>query len=300
MTHRFVLLAAAAIALAGAAYAQEPQPRMVRIGPGGEGPPQPALPNTPENRRLILGRLAATLEQNYVFPEVAQHYAQALRAKTAAGGYDNLGDRLGETVTADLQAIHADRHIRFGPTGAGPRRMMRTPDAATAIGRSGWIADGVAYIDIGLFPGTEESVERFRAFLEAHRDARAVIFDIRNHHGGGPAEMNVIFSYLFPRETLLAGMDSRAGPERGGNRYHQAHALCASRPGHGAAPRASLPADLAPVRLRRRAFRARAEAHPPRHLDRRGDGRRKPFRPNGRFRRLCRLRAGRPHLRSGQ
>lgn len=223
MTNRFVLLAAAAIALGTAAYAQEPAPRMVRIGPGAEGPPTPALPDTPENRRLILGRLADALERDYVFPDVARQYARALRTKIAADGYDNLGDRLGETVTADLQAIHADRHIRFGPTGAaapsgaGPRRVMRMPDAATAIGRSGWIADGVAYLDIGLFPGTPEAVARFRAFMDEHRDARAIIFDIRNHRGGGPVEMNVIFSYLFPRETLLVGMDSRAAAERGGN-----------------------------------------------------------------------------------
>jgi hypothetical protein len=230
ITSRIVLLAAAAIVLTGFAGAQTPEPqrRIVRIGPGAEEPPQPALPDTPENRRLVLGRLADALEQNYVFPDVARRYAQALRTKTAAGDYDNLGDRLGATVTADLQAIHADRHIRFGQTGAaapagpGPRRVMRVPDASTAIGRSGWIADGVAYIDIGLFPGTPDAVERFRAFMESHRDARAVLFDIRNHRGGGPAEMNLIFSYLFPRETLLLGMDSRTAAERGGNQLADA------------------------------------------------------------------------------
>jgi hypothetical protein len=227
MTRRFILLAATAIAAAGIAYAQAPEPqrRMVRIGPGGEAPPAPALPDTEENRLIILGRLADTLERNYVFPDVARRYAQALRTKAAAGGYANLGERFGETVTADLQAVHADRHIRFGPTGAaapaggpGPRRVMRIPDASTAIARSGWIADGVAYVDIGLFPGTPDSVERFRAFMEAHKSARAIIFDIRGHRGGGLEEMDAIFSYLFPRDTLLVGMDTRSAAEReGGN-----------------------------------------------------------------------------------
>ena len=232
MTRHAILFAATAIALAGVAYAQEPQRRMVRVGPGAEGPPVPALPDTPENRRLILGRLADTLEQNYVFPDVARQYAQALRTKTAAGGYDDLGDRFGETVTADLQAIHADRHIRFGPTsaaaapaGAGPRRVMRMPDPSTAIGQSGWIAEGVAYIDIGMFPGTPEVVERFRAFMEAHKDARAIIFDIRGHRGGGLAEMNVIFPYLYSSETVLVGMDTRTAAEsRDGNPLAEADA----------------------------------------------------------------------------
>jgi hypothetical protein len=228
MTSRFALLAGAALAAAGVAYAQAPEPqrRMVRVGPGSEGPPAPALPDTEENRRIILGRLADTLEQNYVFPDAARRYAGALRTKAAAGGYANLGESFGETVTADLQAVHADRHIRFGPTGAaapgpggpGSRRVMRIPDASTAIARSGWIADGVAYVDIGLFPGTPDSVARFRAFMEAHKSARAVIFDIRGHRGGGPEEMDVIFSYLFARDTLLVGMDTRTAAEReGGN-----------------------------------------------------------------------------------
>jgi hypothetical protein len=248
MTSRVAISVATALAVTGVAYAQTPEPRRVmRHGPGSEAPPRPALPDTDANRRTILAELADTLDQNYVFPDFAHRYAAALRTKAAAGGYDNLGEAFGDTVTADLQAIHPDRHLRLGrtggaepagpgprrvmrvpgeagapagaapPPGATPRRVMRMPDPSTAIGQSGWIADGVAYIDIGMFPGTPEVVERFRAFLEAHKDARAIIFDIRGHRGGGLAEMNVIFPYLYPRETVLVGMDSRTAAEREGN-----------------------------------------------------------------------------------
>ncbi|HYJ53909.1 MAG TPA: S41 family peptidase [Allosphingosinicella sp.] len=247
MTSRVAISVATALAVTGVAYAQTPQPQVViRHGPPGGEAPRPALPDTDENRRTIVGQLADALDQNYVFPDFAHNYAAALRTKAAAGGYDNLGDAFGDTVTADLQAIHADRHLRLGPTGGaapsgpGPRRVMRTPgeagapppgaggptprrvmrmpDASSAIGQSGWIADGVAYIDIGLFPGSPEVVERFRAFMESHRDARAIVFDIRGHHGGGLAEMDAIFSYIYPRETLLVGMDTRTAAERqGGN-----------------------------------------------------------------------------------
>ncbi|TMJ20567.1 MAG: S41 family peptidase [Alphaproteobacteria bacterium] len=247
MIDRSALLIGTVLAAGGVACAQAPEPQIVgRHGPPGGEVPRPALPDTEENRRTIVGALADALERNYVFPDVALRYAQALRTKAAAGGYADLGDRFGETVTADLQAIHADRHVRFGPTGGpdaagpgprrvmmapgaagapppgpggpAPRRVMRRPDASSAIGQSGWIADGVAYIDIGLFPGTPETVERFRAFLEAHKDARAIIFDIRGHHGGGLADMDAIFSYIYPRETLLLGMDTRTAAERqGGN-----------------------------------------------------------------------------------
>jgi hypothetical protein len=216
MTSRIALLIGAALAGGGLAAAQTPAPQAAPAAPA------PSPPDTEARRAELVEQLAATLEANFVFPDIARRYAEALRAKAAAGGYANLGDRFGETVTADLQAIHPDRHLRFGPTGAaagagpGPRRVMRMPDASTAIGRSGWIADGVAYIDIGLFPGTSESVERFRAFMEEHKTARAIVFDIRGHRGGGLAEMDVIFSYLYPRDTILVGMDTRSAAERNG------------------------------------------------------------------------------------
>lgn len=213
MTGRFALFAAALLA-AGIAAAQAPQPAP-RAGTA------VAPPDTEAHRFDVVTRLAAALEENFVFPDVARRYASALRTKAAAGGYANLGDAFPEAVTADLQAIHPDRHLRLGrtgagPAGAGPRRVMRMPDASESIGESGWIADGVAYINLTLFPGDPRVVEQVRAFMAAHSDARAIIFDIRGHRGGGLAEMDVIFSYLFARETLLVGMDTRVAAERSG------------------------------------------------------------------------------------
>jgi len=216
VTSRILLLAGAVVAISSVALAQAPQPRPPAAAPA------PAPADTEAHRADIVSRLATTLEENFVFPEVGRRYAQALRTKAAAGGYANLADAFAETVTADLQAIHPDRHLRLGPTGArpnagpGPRRVMRMPDASESIRESGWIADGVAYIDLTLFPGDPAVVERIRAFMETHKEARAIIFDIRGHRGGGLAEMDVIFSYLFARETLLVGMDTRLAAERAG------------------------------------------------------------------------------------
>lgn len=212
MTSRFALLVTGLLAAGIAAAQVQPQ-----------GTPAPSVPDTEAHRAEVVARLANALEENFVFPDVARRYAQALRTKAAAGGYANLGDAFPEIVTADLQAIHADRHLRLGRTGArpdgagpGPRRVMRMPDASESIGESGWIGDGVAYINLTLFPGDPRIVEQVRAFMAAHSNARAIIFDIRGHRGGGLAEMDVIFSYLFARETLLVGMDTRVAAERSG------------------------------------------------------------------------------------
>jgi len=229
----------------------------------------PATPRATEDpssdeaqRREVVEQLAVLLEDSYVFPDVARRYAARLRQRAAAGDYANLGDRFAETLEAELQAIHPDRHLRVGPAnllgggprimrrppasesaspapgapvrrilpagstatpapaGAAPRRVMRMPDPASAVGRSGWIAPGVAYIELGLFPGTPESLSRIRSFLDTHRDAHAVIFDIRAHRGGGLAEMDLLFGRLFARETELLAMDTRrAVADRGGEPY---------------------------------------------------------------------------------
>jgi hypothetical protein len=229
---KLLTFVATALATAGVAIAQTPQPQ-----PPTESTFLPLPPESEADRAAVIDRLATELEENFVLPEVARRYAQALRAKAANGGYDNLGARFAETIQNDLQAIHPDRHLRVGRTGearsgsgpvmvpgrvvrtpgsgeapadaGAPRRMMRMPDPSTAIGRSGWIADGVAYIELNLFPGAPETVERIGTLLDGYRSARALILDIRNHRGGGPAEMNAIFSRIFARETPLVGMDTR-------------------------------------------------------------------------------------------
>jgi hypothetical protein len=231
------LLAAAALASAGVALAQAPQPPARADAPA----PAPLPPESEADRAAVVDRLATLLEENFVFPDVARRYAAALRTKAAQGGYANLGDTFADTIVADLQAIHPDRHLRVGRGGAGmsgpqqvrrvpgggaapggqagspagePRRAMRMPDPSTAIGRSGWIADGVAYLELGLFPGAPETLERIARFLDEHQGARAIIFDIRGHRGGGLAEMDVIFSRLFARETALVAMDTRLAVEQ--------------------------------------------------------------------------------------
>jgi C-terminal processing protease CtpA/Prc len=76
------------------------------------------------------------------------------------------------------------------------------------------LAPGIAYIRFGGFPGAPETVEAARRFMEENAGARTIIFDIRTHRGGGLAEMDAMFPYLFGKETALVRMDTRASVER--------------------------------------------------------------------------------------
>ena len=192
----------------------------------------PAAPIAADEARATVEDLARTLEANYVFPDVARKYAAALRAKAAAGGYDGLGSAgaFAELVTADLRAVSPDNHLRLhlapsGGGGAGPgpvlvRRPAGAPSAAgprrrEAIEEARWLAPGIAYIRFTQFPPDEAVTRAAEAFMAAHADARTLIFDIRTHGGGGLAQMDAIFPYLFARPTALVTMDTRAAVERG-------------------------------------------------------------------------------------
>lgn len=160
--------------------------------------------------RGIIGKLADALEANFVIPETGKGYAAALRGKLAAGGYDRFADAgaFATQVTADLAAVHADRHLRlFAPGSAGPRGPRGAP--AQPIAHSGWIADGVAYIDFEIFDGSEATLAQLEKFMVDHASAKTLIIDARNHHGGGLAEMDVIFPYLFGTKTPLLTLDTR-------------------------------------------------------------------------------------------
>jgi hypothetical protein len=163
--------------------------------------------------RNAVTTLADKLQATYLYPEIGQKYAAMLRSNLAAGKYDNFTSRaaFAETLTADLKAINSDGHliVRSAPPLAanGQPRANLDPIAA-----SGWIAPGVAYISFRAFKGSEAEVAAVKAFMEAHKDAKSMIIDAREHHGGGADEMNVMFSYLYPERTRLVVMDQRIVP----------------------------------------------------------------------------------------
>ena len=172
----------------------------------------------------VVEKLASELEANFVFPEIATRYAGMLRAKRASGAYRsfNSAEEFAETVTRDLQAVHEERHLKLHPpraaTAGEPARVRRGPGPESAITKAGWLADGVAYIGFGAFPGNEATLTGLRDFLAKHADAETLIIDARGHRGGGLAEMDVMFPLLFDKEQVLVKMDTRlAVDQRGGN-----------------------------------------------------------------------------------
>ena len=90
------------------------------------------IPVDTEERTKIIERIAKRLNKGYVFPDVAKEMADALEAKCAQGGYDEITSLslFCEVLTKDLRAVSHDKHIRVRVTDRSNENSDRDPDSA--------------------------------------------------------------------------------------------------------------------------------------------------------------------------
>jgi hypothetical protein len=174
-------------------------------------PAEAALPLEAGEGRAVATKLADELIRNFVIPAQATRYAAMLRANAASGRYDQ-GTRgsLTGLMTDDLMAVHKDGHLKvqLAPTGDERGGRGGPPKGWPPLIQSAkWISPGIAYIRFTAFLSTDEEVAAVREFMATHANAKAIIFDLRNHHGGRLGEMDVMFPYLFKARTPLVKME---------------------------------------------------------------------------------------------
>jgi len=187
--------------------------------------PQPAVSMTPADSAITTDEarktalvLADKLDEGYVFPDVAKRYSAMLRSNVKSGVYDSFRSarEFADRLTRDLRAVSPDAHL--GVTVRQPEPLEHKAAAAhrpafpwKPIEEERWLAPGIAYIRFNVFPGDPETVAEVTRFMKDHAAAKAIIFDNRTHHGGGLAEMNAMFPFLFAKRTVLVDMDTREG-----------------------------------------------------------------------------------------
>ena len=214
LTSLLALLLSTASAPLGAQAGSSPAPQ----------PQEMKAPFVKEIAEASVRELAQKLEDNFVFPDKGKAYAAMLRANLEAGRYAGFADQqtFAATVTEDLQAVHKDGHLRLhivppearrGPAAERSGERPRGNVVSNAVSKSGWIADGVAYIRFEGFPGNDDTMAAVRAFLDAHKGAETLIIDARTHRGGGLSEMDELFAQMFADPVLLVGMDTRTAVE---------------------------------------------------------------------------------------
>jgi C-terminal processing protease CtpA/Prc len=147
----------------------------------------------------------------------------AIKAHAAKGHYDKItdGDELATRLTKDLQDVSHDKHLRvnFSPFKM-PQRTGPTPEDEARFHQQMEHAN-CAFQKVEILPGNIGYI-KFDGFMDAgfcgptvnaamafvaHTDA--VIFDLRMNHGGDPAMVALLASYLFDRPTHLDDLYNR-------------------------------------------------------------------------------------------
>jgi hypothetical protein len=171
-----------------------------RAAPAPPGATAPAGAFDAATRRELVERLGEELRDRYVFPDVAERAAARIGAALAAGEYDGLADPAAfvQRLSADLQAIAHDKHLRLmsptaSPAGRAPRPMP--PDEA-GVTRADRLAGGIGYIEIVGFPPPGDFKPALDRAMSGLKDSRALIVDVRRNGGGVPESVAYLVSYL--------------------------------------------------------------------------------------------------------
>lgn len=170
--------------------------------------------NGPEKKEAI-DSFCRLLKDNYIFPDVAAKMNELITSKLTKGDYNSITDpvKFAQQVTADLQSVSRDKHLRagFNPqlvkelrarSNAGDDDLPAAFLEQMKMGNYGFnevkILDGnIGYLDLRGFNDTKYGGETAIAAMNFLSNANAIIFDLRQNGGGSPSMIQLITSYLY-------------------------------------------------------------------------------------------------------
>jgi hypothetical protein len=170
-----------------------------------------------ERRRVIDGAIAE-LKEYYIYPDVGQKMADALLAHEKRGDDDAETDGQGfaNLLTMQMREVSHDRHLGMdyrnltGPTAeelAHYRSDMRRENCT--FEKVAILAHNIGYVKFDGFPGLSICRSTVTRVMASLNHADALIFDVRENHGGDPHMVALIASYLFERRTHLNDIYTR-------------------------------------------------------------------------------------------
>lgn len=161
-------------------------------------------------------KISKLLDENYIFPDMAKKMGDLIKQNLAAGNYNNVDDpiKFAETLTADLQSVSNDKHIRvrFSPEDA-KRLIEQEKNGRDPGDEKHWnemlkkenygfkkverLPGNIGYVDFRNFASPDYSKETVASVMQFLENTDAIIFDLRLNGGGDPAGVQLICSYLF-------------------------------------------------------------------------------------------------------
>jgi C-terminal processing protease CtpA/Prc len=169
-------------------------------------------------RQQVLDGAIEHMQRGYIFEDVAQKMAAALRAHAKAGAYDAMtsGADFAAAVTTHLQQVSKDKHLRilYNPAGiAGTQPPTTAEERARRVAaerrnnyglhRAERLDGNVGYIELRGFSGSPEAGAAVTAAMNLLANTDALVFDLRRNGGGSPLTIGFISSYLFDKRVHL-------------------------------------------------------------------------------------------------
>ena len=195
----------------------------------GQQPPAAAGTVDASTRAEVIAGAIDHLRRAYIFADVAEKMADAIKARDAKKEYDAItgAQAFAEALTKNLQEVSKDKHLRVlynadglpqrtGPPSPEDRARMQAEERRRNFGfqRIERLDGNVGYIELLGFSGSPEAGEAAVPAMNFVAGTDALIFDLRRNGGGSPAMIGLISSYLFNDVVHLNDFYIRERDER--------------------------------------------------------------------------------------
>jgi tetratricopeptide (TPR) repeat protein len=173
-----------------------------------------------DEKEEIVEEISQLLEDNYVYPDLGEKYGEEFIEMFESGAFDTITDAkvFGESVTAALNKISNDKHIRFrlieaSDLGESKEGSLHHPVRYFRLGqtenlgffRLDWIEGEVGYLNFRRFYSPTVAKEMLLCAIKFLSRANAIIIDLRENHGGSADMIPLLISYFLEHPTQLSG-----------------------------------------------------------------------------------------------
>lgn len=174
-----------------------------------------------EEISITVDSVNSKLQQNYIFPDLADKMAQKLSANLNEGKYWSIGApaEFAGQLTADLQMVSNDKHLRvnYNPqwirsereTVSEKDKVRREDQQVRHMKRNNYgfqkiqILEGnIGFLDLRGFRDPKFAGKTAVAALNFLSNVDALIVDLRQNGGGSPSMIQLITSYFFSPEPV--------------------------------------------------------------------------------------------------
>lgn len=167
-----------------------------------------------QTRTEVLRAIADQLDE-YAFPDVAKKLQTDLRDRLSQKGYRDVksGVQLAATLTAQLQTLSKDRHLKvyFSPavlphltpqTEIPPEELAHQQRLSKLrnfdINRVERLRGNVGYLELFSFEPPEFAGDTLAAAMRFLTNTSALVIDLRYNRGGSASMVALLTSYLLP------------------------------------------------------------------------------------------------------